>query len=469
MRKADDQLECYETVAFPCRDCGSGSLSRMPPCLAHPGSPPRKCRDNTLLLPIHLYSGLLTPFNMRFRWLNALLLLLAFTAANAREWRSSDGTRTFQGQIIEYLPPSVTVVKPDGQRITFNENLLSQADRRYCALANRVLEHSYAKIPFTVFQVLSYGILCQELNDQNPYFSDETMFIWGDFKDTVAENEAFRSNIYWAGSYSYTTVDGNERTIRSFALSLDEAVAIWEYRLSPPQEDRGNERTVENRGSKDKPRTETMASSGTGFAITDTGYIVTNAHVIAGARKTTILIHDQAVPAKVVVTDEQNDLAILKVEVETHALPIGLTDVVGLGDPIMVGGYPNPDIQGISIKLTRGVISGMKGIQDDIRHFQIDAAVQPGNSGGPLLNANGTVVGIVNARLNDSAVALATGTIPQNVNYAIKVDYLVPLIRNVSGLMDNISTKASPRASGQGLGTLFESSTYLILSEITPP
>jgi S1-C subfamily serine protease len=131
---------------------------------------------------------------------------------------------------------------------------------------------------------------------------------------------------------------------------------------------------------------------------------------------------------------------------------------------VTVAGFPNPDIQGRSLKITKGTLSGLKGMQDDIRHFQIDAAVQPGNSGGPLINDAGQVVGIVNARLNDAAVALATGSLPQNVNYAIKSDYLAALLKTVSDLSAEITKVEQPKNAK--LDTLLQNAIFIVESEI---
>jgi len=383
-------------------------------------------------------------------------LTLVCSSGYGREWKSKDGSRTFEGQLVSYRAPSVTVYRKDGQKITFDESLLSDFDRQYCALANHVLTASYPKIPYKVIQVLDYGLICSELSDRNRYYSGETLFIWGDYRATVADNDAYRADIYWAGSYNYTTVKGEDRTIRSFALSLDDAVAIWRYRLSPPAANDAGKRPAQL-------TKESLSATGTGFAVTSDGYIVTNAHVVDGASKITVRVGERSNEAKVVALDQPNDLAIVKIDGPTVPLPIANAEGAKLGDEITVGGFPNPDIQGTSLKLTRGVISGMKGIKDDIRHFQIDAAVQPGNSGGPLLSAAGTVVGVVNARLNDSAVALATGSLPQNVNYAIKIDYLLPLLRSAEGLKLPEQT-----ASANSIGATLEKSTYFIQCEIKP-
>lgn len=392
--------------------------------------------------------------------MSLVLFVFFLQVLNGREWRSADGIRSFEGDLLRYSPPNLSVIKTNGQRVTFGVELLSPEDKRYCFIAARVLESSFPDIPYEIIQVTNHGALVQELPDKNSFFYNETMFIWGDFKDTAADGEAYRSNIYWAGSHTYTNTSGREVTIRSFAETLDEAVSIWSLRLSQTR------RESNSGGKAFEPSVESLTCSGTGFAITDSGYIVTNAHVIESASNIQVRVGGKMFKAIVVTTDEQNDLAIIKVNEATKPLVLNLTETVKLGDEITVGGFPNPTIQGTSLKLTRGVISAMKGIQDDTRHYQIDAAVQPGNSGGPLLTQKGKVVGIVNARLSDAAVFRATGSLPQNVNYAIKVDYLLPLVKEVDGLFDAV--KSETAADVLSLGEQLERSTHLILCELKP-
>jgi hypothetical protein len=391
----------------------------------------------------------------------ATAVIIAFLFALpcfGKEWKSRDGSKSFEGQLVSYSPPWVVVIHSNGKRMSFKDDTLSDDDKEYCHLANRVLTASYPNIPYRVIQVMEHGVLGVELAANNPYNSNELFFIWGDYSDTAAENDTYRNNIYWAGSYSYTTVGGVDKTVRSFTPSLDEAVHIWRLRLNPPKEEQPKDKNYP------KFTKESMLSSGTGFAISDAGHIVTNAHVIEGASVIRVCIGEQKHEAEILAQDKANDLVILKISQKTIPMALKSAKPPGLGDNVIVAGFPNPDIQGRSIKITKGGICGMKGIQDDIRHFQIDAAVQPGNSGGPLLNEESRVIGIVNAKLNDAAVALATGSIPQNVNYAIKLDYLISLINSVEGLTETLKkTRVPPQRS---LGDMLQESTFIVEAEI---
>ena len=175
---------------------------------------------------------------------------------------------------------------------------------------------------------------------------------------------------------------------------------------------------------------ESLVGSGTGFFVSSSGYFLTNYHVVKNAAKVRIRISDKVLDAKVVTVDIANDIAVLKVEGESPFpyLVLKTSADVSMGDDVFTIGFPNPELQGIGPKLTRGTISAAAGIQDDPRHFQVSIPVQPGNSGGPLLDESGAAVGIIDATLSPSAVIRSSGALPQNVNYAIKSAYVLPLL-----------------------------------------
>ena len=176
----------------------------------------------------------------------------------------------------------------------------------------------------------------------------------------------------------------------------------------------------EKRGKGRPARARTF--SGTAFFLNPRGYLLTNQHVVDDCRSITLKLFNQPdYEARVVAADEHNDLAILntKYQPQSHAVLRGNADVRS-GDSVTAVGYPLSFVLSAEPRVTTGTVSAASGIQGDTRVFQIEAAVQPGNSGGPLFDDRGHVVGIVSSRLNQLTVAAAIGNIPQNVNFAIK-------------------------------------------------
>lgn len=173
---------------------------------------------------------------------------------------------------------------------------------------------------------------------------------------------------------------------------------------------------------------------GSGFFITTNGFFVSNYHVVRLAKDISVKIGEQVYPARLAKFDSVNDIAILKVEGTFQCLPVTDTRKTALGDRLLTIGFPNPDVQGLAPKLTKGEVSALSGIQDDPRLFQISVPIQPGNSGGPLIDGNGNVIGITTSTLDALGMLLAGSDIPQNVNYAIKSDYLLALAGTIQEL-----------------------------------
>jgi S1-C subfamily serine protease len=170
-----------------------------------------------------------------------------------------------------------------------------------------------------------------------------------------------------------------------------------------------------------------IISSGTGFALNTQGYIVTNFHVISNAKNIQIKgvngIFDESYAAKVVAIDRNNDIAILKLadkDIEIKNIIYDFKSTVSdVGESVFALGYPLRASMGDEIKLTNGIISAKSGYQGDISNYQISVPVQPGNSGGPLFDKNGHVIGIITARHMQA----------ENASYAIKISYLINLIQ----------------------------------------
>jgi S1-C subfamily serine protease len=202
---------------------------------------------------------------------------------------------------------------------------------------------------------------------------------------------------------------------------------------------------------------------GTGFFITSDGFLVTNSHVVSQATEVRVNTGKGIKVAKVVHTSPEHDLALLKVEGEFDALPIASSSGAALGSTVATVGYPNIMLMGLSPKLAKGEIASLAGIQDDAVYFQISVPVQPGNSGGALVNESGNVIGVVSAKLSAEAAVATTGALPENVNYAVKSDYLLTLLDTTSAFTGKILKARSSNRKFQDIVKDAENASALIL------
>ena len=208
-------------------------------------------------------------------------------------------------------------------------------------------------------------------------------------------------------------------------------------------------------------------SFGTGWP-THSGYIMTNQHVINGKKKITVVsAAGEKFSATVLIEDKINDLAVLQVDHPDKlppALPIANASA-RTGSKVFTIGYPHPDVMGEKPKLTEGIVNALSGYMDDSRILQISVPVQAGNSGGPLLNMNGEVVGIVTAKLSAVKMFNWTGDLPQNVNYAIKASYITALLRSVKERSTLTKMLPIKRADLESLSSRIQNSVFLIIAE----
>lgn len=172
-------------------------------------------------------------------------------------------------------------------------------------------------------------------------------------------------------------------------------------------------------------------ASGSGFAATKNGYVVTNQHVVQGCNQVYLIYQDRLKRAKILLEDAKADVAILKVDGDTPAYIKGSRASLTLGLEVLAAGFPLQEMLGSAIKITDGIISS-DAVNDGM--FQHSAPTQPGNSGGPLINRTGEVVGIVTAVLKP-----VDGYTPQNVNFAVPASVIRERLNrvNVSWEMSN--------------------------------
>jgi S1-C subfamily serine protease len=264
-----------------------------------------------------------------------------------------------------------------------------------------------------------------------------------------ADNDKVTFRAMQAGDFSYVNRFGFEHTVHAYDVGrICQRNEIPDVLINGFQASAGTPFSAEPRAARERPAEERpggqgLRAIGSGFFVTPDGYLLTNFHVVDGANKVRVKYKSRIYPAKVVQTDKTGDLALVKVEgSDFSSLAISRKDSAELGDEVFTIGFPNIDMQGLEPKYTDGKISSLAGMQDDPSEYQISVPVQPGNSGGPLCDENGEVVGIVVARLNDFAALRESGAVPQNVNYAVKSRLALQLLTGIKG-MDAVLMKTS--------------------------
>lgn len=201
-----------------------------------------------------------------------------------------------------------------------------------------------------------------------------------------------------------------------------------------------------SRNTSIKSETFEMLGSGTCFALSTNGYLATAYHVVEDAQKIRIRgingDFNKTFKADVIAIDKNNDLALLKVNdndfSSIRGIPYTISDkIVDVGESVSVLGYPLRAYMGDEIKLTNGLVSSKTGYQGDVTTYQVSATVQPGNSGGPMFDKNGNVIGVVNSRLY-----------VESASYAVKTPYLRTLLVS-SG--ENVSLPTANLLTGKSL------------------
>lgn len=214
----------------------------------------------------------------------------------------------------------------------------------------------------------------------------------------------------------YTTFDGYSMTV-TFGVDNSQTVYLKTY---PAESTTGPSDQIQ------------IVGSGTGFAIDKRGYFVTNYHVIDGAGGIGICIQKDgewvSYIGKVIKTDPTNDIAIIKIDDDDFKgfdnIPYSFSyESEDVAADIFTLGYPRVDVMGTDIKYTTGVINSRTGIQGDPTHYQISAHIDHGNSGGPLFNAKGQVIGITDSGLDKAEFG--------DVNYSVKSLYIKSLVESL--------------------------------------
>jgi len=184
------------------------------------------------------------------------------------------------------------------------------------------------------------------------------------------------------------------------------------------KDNKENSNKVSENPDEDRLR---IIATGSGFFVNDNGYLVSNYHVIEICQAVGVPLDGEIFPVKILASDIVNDLIVGKIELNGKNPYLSInTEGAYLGDNVLAAGFPLDNDLSESIKVTRGIVSSMSGMGNNYSQYQIDAAVQGGNSGGPLLDDKGTVVGVVVSQIDKVRYLAEENYIPENVNFAVK-------------------------------------------------
>jgi S1-C subfamily serine protease len=266
--------------------------------------------------------------------------------------------------------------------------------------------------------------------------------------------------------------DGRESLLRDRDICAEQEVAMQAaLRVAPPPAPApvpapASIRPATPSVEQQAPNANARAATGTGFLVAP-NRVLTNHHVIDGCNRVLLRAPDgrwlgAVPPARV---DTQLDLALLSVPgLPGPTLAFRSGPAVRRGEGVVVFGFPLAGLLSSDPKLTRGEVNGLAGLSDNPIHFQISAEVQPGNSGGPMLDMQGQVIGVVVSKLNAQRVAQRTGDIAQNVNFAVKGEAALAFLRR-AGAEVRVAQSIGRDLGAADIGEVAQRSTLFIRCE----
>lgn len=284
--------------------------------------------------------------------------------------------------------------------------------------------------------------------------------------DTRFQKRMNRSLIA-AGVPNEPVVLDNSLLVMESAILSVEAIVDWMLEAPPATADAGRASGGGSKKSKSAragsggaqaaraPKLE-LVSTGTGWYVADGGVIVTNGHVVEGCK---VMRLKSGAELDLLDVSGDEDLALLRGVSSVRPLQIRNTRGVRLAEDVLVAGYPLGSILGSGINVTVGTVSSLTG-GGDTKRFQFTAPVQPGNSGGPVLDMSGNVIGVVVAKLNAMSVQDQYGDIPQNVNFGISLPSLLDFL-DENGI-DYVRKPSSDKLDKVDLAELARASTVLL-------
>ena len=304
------------------------------------------------------------------------------------------------------------------------------------------------------FLIVSIGASAQKFSTINFVASKivnklaVTIYLNEQMIGTIKNEENIKYKIYSEGRLSVTLITGTDRQTTTIDVKpgneyyFEIRIVFGQYKHEVIEIEKGkeifakNKNTIEGEEDIRRPIGKISADAmsegpkqGSCFLLNKQGYLLTNNHVIDGAKTIQIkgIGNDFTTlyAADVVAKDIELDLAVLKLKNQNivfENIPYNISDdISNQGTKAIALGYPMASSMGEEIKVTDGIINSKSGYKGTLTQYQFSAAVQPGNSGSPLFNEKGEVIGVINAKLKDA----------EGVGYALKSSYLLTFLKNI--------------------------------------
>ena len=208
---------------------------------------------------------------------------------------------------------------------------------------------------------------------------------------------------------------------------------------------------------------ENATRAATGFFVTHEGHLLTNHHVIAGAKRIEARTASGNFKARVVKSDPANDLALLQIKTRSLPLHLDISRAVRLGERVVPIGFDTTRAQGSEPQFTAGKVSSLFGTHNDPRFYQVNVPVQPGNSGGALVNDSGLAIGMIAFQQNDLKTSKPPGGLAQKLNYALKSSQIAAFLSGIPEARAKIPLQQPAKRSYKDAIKAAQSATVLIL------
>ena len=255
----------------------------------------------------------------------------------------------------------------------------------------------------------------KEINDQKVVYYQTNIQNW-DWIYNQQKNNAYNRHDSKKLKKLIKKFGGPNEVARSWTWNYQQDNSITqiyyklENRITPSQNLCTKEIKIAKEPEKKKPKKQTpddnkivAAASGTGFFVSKSGHIISNHHVIEGCDTTKLTFKGKEVVVDILAVDKMNDLAILKVNLVPNEVYPVATEDAGLLEDIIIAGYPLGKKVSAAIKTSKGSVTALAGYGDNYSEFQTDAALNQGNSGGPIMNQKGNVIGVAVANYGKKA------------------------------------------------------------------